>query len=220
MDAMHFGMGCCCLQLTYETQGIEHARYLYDMFIPFTSIMAAISASTPILKGRISDHDLRWEVIEQAVDCRTQEERNPNSSEYISKSRYSTVSRYISNHEYVQDFHNDVILKKNARDCIIACEYLSANNIDKRLGGHICNLFIRSPIPAYEKEFMFPCCGHQQVIPKRASQANLLSPGLSNSKQSQNSAEKLEISKANSTDIPNLSPSPSQQKGSQSSNLK
>lgn len=104
------------------------------MFIPFTSIMAAVSASTPILKGLISDHDLRWEIIEQAVDCRTRDERNPTSSEYISKSRYSTVSRYISNHEYVQDFHNDVILKANAKDCIVACEYLQANNIDARLG--------------------------------------------------------------------------------------
>jgi glutamate--cysteine ligase catalytic subunit len=71
------------------------------MFIPFTSIMAAISASTPVLKGMLSDHDLRWEVIEQSVDCRTKEERDPASNKYIAKSRYSTVSRYISNHEYV-----------------------------------------------------------------------------------------------------------------------
>jgi len=30
MDAMHFGMGCSCLQVTFETQTINHARYLYD----------------------------------------------------------------------------------------------------------------------------------------------------------------------------------------------
>ena len=79
MDAMHFGMGCCCLQLTYETQSIDHGRYLYDMFIPFTSIMAAISAATPMIKGKLSDHDMRWEIIEQSVDCRTKEERDPDS---------------------------------------------------------------------------------------------------------------------------------------------
>ena len=118
MDAMHFGMGCCCLQLTYETQCIEHARYLYDMFIPFTSIMAALSAATPILKGKLSDHDLRWEVIEQSVDCRTPQERDPKSPCYIAKSRYSTVSRYISNHEYVQDFHNDFVPTKQP-DCLL-----------------------------------------------------------------------------------------------------
>lgn len=64
MDAMHFGMGASCLQITYETQNISHARFLYDMFIPFTPIMAALSASTAILKGQLSDHDMRWEVIE------------------------------------------------------------------------------------------------------------------------------------------------------------
>ena len=48
MDAMHFGMGCSSLQLTYETQSMNHARYLYDMFAPFTPIMTALSASSPI----------------------------------------------------------------------------------------------------------------------------------------------------------------------------
>lgn len=161
MDAMHFGMGCCCLQLTYETQNINHARYLYDMFIPVTSIMAAMSSSTPFFKGKISDHDLRWEAIEQSVDCRTREERDPTSNCYIAKSRYSTVSKYISNHEYVQDFHNDLILFKC--DCLYSKGYLEENNIDQRLVNHIMSLFIRAPVPAYEKEFMFPCC-HQQRI--------------------------------------------------------
>ena len=108
MDAMHFGMGCSCLQVTYETQNVNHARFLYDMFLPFTPIMSALSATTPLIKGQISDHDFRWEVIEQAVDCRTDEELDRQSPEHICKSRYSTVSRYISNHEYVKDFHNDL----------------------------------------------------------------------------------------------------------------
>ena len=77
MDGMHFGMGCSCLQITYETQNINHARFLYDMFLPWTPIMSALSATTPILKGKLSDHDFRWEVIEQAVDCRTAEEKDP-----------------------------------------------------------------------------------------------------------------------------------------------
>ena len=80
---MHFGMGCSCLQITYETQNLNHARFLYDMFLPFTPIMSALSATTPLLKGNVSDHDFRWEVIEQAVDCRTDEEKNPESEQYI-----------------------------------------------------------------------------------------------------------------------------------------
>lgn len=51
MDAMHFGMGQCCLQITYECSTINHARYLHDMLLPFTGIMAALSASGPIFKG-------------------------------------------------------------------------------------------------------------------------------------------------------------------------
>ena len=98
MDAMHFGMGASCLQITYETQNMNHARYLYDMFVPFTPIMSALSAATPLLKGQISDHDLRWEIIEQAVDCRVGRELDPNTPCFLPKSRYSTVSHYISNH--------------------------------------------------------------------------------------------------------------------------
>ena len=48
MDAMHFGMGQCCLQITYECQTMNHARYLHDMHLPFTGILAALSASGPI----------------------------------------------------------------------------------------------------------------------------------------------------------------------------
>ena len=124
---MHFGMGASCLQITYETQNINHARYLYDMFIPFTPIMSALSASTPLVKGQISDHDLRWEIIEQAVDCRTASEKDPNSEEFIPKSRYSTVSNYLSNHEYVKDFHNDLERQRHSED---ALQMLLANGLD------------------------------------------------------------------------------------------
>jgi len=45
--------------------------------VAFTGIYAALSASAPIQKGKVSDNDLRWTVIEQSVDCRTKEERDP-----------------------------------------------------------------------------------------------------------------------------------------------
>lgn len=107
MDAMHFGMGQCCLQITYECSTINHARYLYDMLLPFTGILAAVSASGPIQKGKLSDNDLRWTVIEQSTDCRTDQERDPSSHEFIPKPRYSGINSYISNHDYVTVTHND-----------------------------------------------------------------------------------------------------------------
>ena len=54
MDAMHFGMGCSSLQLTYETQDISHALFLHDMLLPWTPVLAALSASAPIFKGKLS----------------------------------------------------------------------------------------------------------------------------------------------------------------------
>ena len=51
--------------------------------------------------------------------------------------------------------------------------YLRDNGIDKRLSDHIVSLFVRAPVPAYEKEFMFPCCHEQKIIPKRASALSL-----------------------------------------------
>lgn len=39
MDAMGFGMGCCCLQLTFQACNIEEARTLYDQLTPLCPIM-------------------------------------------------------------------------------------------------------------------------------------------------------------------------------------
>lgn len=71
MDCMHFGMGNCCLQCTFETQSMNHARYLYDMLIPFTPILSALSQATPIFKGKLSDYDFRWETLEMGTDDRS-----------------------------------------------------------------------------------------------------------------------------------------------------
>jgi glutamate--cysteine ligase catalytic subunit len=109
MDSMHFGMGCSCLQVTYETQTINHARYLHDQLLAFTPILAALSANSVIFKGKLGNIDMRWRVISESVDCRTQQERNPEHPDYIPKSRYSTINHYLSNHEYVKDKYNDTV---------------------------------------------------------------------------------------------------------------
>lgn len=82
------------------------------MLLPFTPLLAALSASSPIFKGKLADIDLRWTVISQSVDCRTEEESDPESSKFIPKSRYSTINHYISNHQYVKDSYFDTIQYK------------------------------------------------------------------------------------------------------------
>ena len=83
MDAMAFGMGCCCLQTTFNCTNINEARHLYDQLAVLTPIMMALTASTPILKGKISNLDARWTVISQSVDDRTPGERGKAVRLYI-----------------------------------------------------------------------------------------------------------------------------------------
>ena len=71
MDAMGFGMGCCCLQITFQARDLDESRTLYDQLAVMCPIMLALSAGCPILKGLLADTDVRWSVISQAVDCRT-----------------------------------------------------------------------------------------------------------------------------------------------------
>jgi glutamate--cysteine ligase catalytic subunit len=79
------------------------------MLLPFTPLLAALSANAPIFKGKLADIDMRWTVISQSVDCRKEEERDPKSKNYVAKSRYGTINHYMSNHEYVSDKMTDTI---------------------------------------------------------------------------------------------------------------
>jgi len=148
MDSMAFGMGCCCLQLTYQCQNIDHARYLHDQLLALVPIMSALSASAPIYRGRLSDIDLRFTVISQSVDDRTPEERNPESPHYINKPRYSHNSHYISSHDSVMPHHNNSIkLEVNPEHIAM----LKDAGIDDRLAYHIASLFVRDPLVVFEK---------------------------------------------------------------------
>ena len=41
MDAMGFGMGNSCLQMTFQACGIDEARHLYDQLSPLCPIMVS-----------------------------------------------------------------------------------------------------------------------------------------------------------------------------------
>lgn len=151
MDAMGFGMGCSCLQTTIQTSDIDKARRLYDALVPLSPIMLALTAGAPIFKGILADIDCRWTVISQSVDCRTEEERGlkkSTESKYrIDKSRYDSVSCYISNNKHFKPEYNDLNLTYNK-------EYYSTlinNGIDDLLAKHIAHLFIRDPLVIFEE---------------------------------------------------------------------
>jgi glutamate--cysteine ligase catalytic subunit len=75
IDAMGFAAGCCCLQVTFQAQSIDEARFLYDQLTPLTPIMLALSAASPIWRGYLTEIDCRWFVMSAMLDDRTAEER-------------------------------------------------------------------------------------------------------------------------------------------------
>jgi len=81
MDAMAYGMGSCCLQVTFQARDIDESRHLYDHLAVLSPIMLALTAATPVLHGRLADTDVRWHTISAAVDCRTPAERGEATAE-------------------------------------------------------------------------------------------------------------------------------------------
>lgn len=107
MDAMGFGMGMSCLQCTFGTRNLEQATYIHDMMHVLSPLFLSLTAATPILKGKLSNWDARWKIIEDSVDDRTPEELDPSSSKYQAKSRYSPMNHYIWNSPNNRPEYND-----------------------------------------------------------------------------------------------------------------
>jgi glutamate--cysteine ligase catalytic subunit len=164
MDAMAFGMGCCCLQITFQAKDIEESRYMYDQLAVMAPIMMALTASTPFLKGRIADTDCRWGVISDSVDCRTRAERgrddpdapypdyNAQGMRRIYKSRYDSISTYIYQGLALQEesgLSNRVLHMYNDIPVPVDEETyaeLRKAGVDPALSQHVAHLYIRDPL--------------------------------------------------------------------------
>jgi glutamate--cysteine ligase catalytic subunit len=59
MDAMAYGMGCCCLQLTFQARDVDESRFVYDQLAVLAPVMLALSAATPYFAGALADTDVR-----------------------------------------------------------------------------------------------------------------------------------------------------------------
>nr|XP_030123211.3 glutamate--cysteine ligase catalytic subunit isoform X1 [Taeniopygia guttata] len=149
MDAMGFGMGNCCLQVTFQACSISEARYLYDQLATICPIVMALSAASPFYRGYMSDIDCRWGVISASVDDRTREERGleplKNNHYRISKSRYDSIDSYLSE---CGEKYNDIDLTID-KDIY---EHLIKEGIDHLLAQHIAHLFIRDPLTLFEEK--------------------------------------------------------------------
>lgn len=168
MDAMAFGMGCCCLQITFQAKDIEESRFMYDQLAVVAPIMMALTASTPILKGRLADTDCRWGIISESVDDRTLAERGRVTNEDCSnpelagkgvrriyKSRYDCISTYIyqGSNKDGDGMENRVLNMYNDIPVPIDEEYymqLRDSGVDPALSQHIAHLFIRDPLVIFD----------------------------------------------------------------------
>jgi glutamate--cysteine ligase catalytic subunit len=152
MDAMAFGMGSCCLQITFQAKNVPEGRKLYDQLSPLGPILLALTAATPIYKGFLVDTDVRWNQISKAVDDRTREELGEvplkNDRWRIPKSRYASNSTYIAQDprlrkEYLDpDLIVDEDIKKRLMD----------DGMDELLATHFAHLFIRDPIVIFSED--------------------------------------------------------------------
>lgn len=141
MDAMVFGMGCCCLQITFQACSIHESRRLYDQLAPLAPIAMALTAASPIHRGYLLDTDCRWNIIADSVDDRNVEERTR-----IHKSRYGSIDCYIGDDSaQYRDEYNDIPI---AHDLALY-QSLINNDIDHLLALHISHLFIRDPLAIY-----------------------------------------------------------------------
>ncbi|KKA26882.1 hypothetical protein TD95_003254, partial [Thielaviopsis punctulata] len=153
MDAMAFGMGSCCLQITIQAKNLLEARTMYDQLSPIGPIMLALTAATPIYKGFLANTDVRWNQIGNAVDDRTPEELGEKPLESlggrrIPKSRYASNSTYISTDPHLRPeyFDPDLVIDPEIK------QQLMDGGMDERLATHFAHLFIRDPIVIFEED--------------------------------------------------------------------
>ncbi|SPO28439.1 probable gamma-glutamylcysteine synthetase [Ustilago trichophora] len=162
MDAMGFGMGCCCLQVTFQACSVQEARTVYDQLIPVGPLLLALTAASPAYRGYLADVDCRWNVISAAVDDRTPQERGEpalplpghttrggldRDAEKIPKSRYDSVDSYISQDPLNRRSYNDNPLPINAQ----VKQQLRQAGVDDLLSDHLAHLFIRDPLVIFSE---------------------------------------------------------------------
>ncbi|RMZ78538.1 hypothetical protein DV737_g3831, partial [Chaetothyriales sp. CBS 132003] len=152
MDAMAFGMGSCCLQITFQAKNIREGRTLYDQLSPLGPILLALTAATPVYKGFLVDTDVRWNQISSAVDDRTAEELGQAPLKEgrwrIPKSRYASNSTYIAQDARLRPEYMDpnLVVDQDIK------QRLESGGMDSLLATHFAHLFIRDPIVVFAED--------------------------------------------------------------------
>eukprot|EP00981_Chlorochromonas_danica_P015861 scaffold14717_cov168-Ochromonas_danica.AAC.8 len=145
--------------VTMQCRSEEESRYLHDQLVVLAPIFQALSAASPAFKGKLVDHDTRWDVISKAVDDRTVlEEGSHDPLPYplpdptmagqgirrLQKSRYSTTSLYLHPQSVA---YQDIPLDLDEE----VYEYMRQQGIDDDIMcKHIAHLFTRDPLVIFD----------------------------------------------------------------------
>jgi len=159
LDAMAYGMGCCCLQVTFQARDASEARYVYDQLAALAPVMLALTAATPIWRGALADTDARWDVVAASVDDRTAAERGEADGErdarlagdgvtFLPRSRYSSIARY--SFECEEEAQVSQFCDLEAPVDAAALETLVAAGVDPALARHVAGLFVRDPLVIFQ----------------------------------------------------------------------
>ena len=157
---MAYGMGACCVQVTFQARDSTEARYCYDQLAALAPVMLALTAASPCWRGVLAATDARWDIISASVDDRTPAEdgRGPSDGDdrlagsgvrQLPRSRYSSISRYA--------FECDGPAGQVRRFCDVdapideqAYNKLKAAGVDEALSRHVAHLFVRDPLVLFE----------------------------------------------------------------------
>lgn len=162
MDAMAFGMGCCCLQVTMQLRNEAMSRYLHDQLLVIAPILQALSAATPFMKGELAATDTRWDAISQAVDDRTAAERGAGASPAdpalagggvrpLHRSRYSSSCLYFAQALDEGDAARLAALNDVPVDVDEAVRQRAMDRgLDQSLATHLAHLFTRDPLVIFD----------------------------------------------------------------------
>ncbi|KAG0438217.1 hypothetical protein HPB47_017104 [Ixodes persulcatus] len=147
MDAMGFGMGNCCLQVTFQASDISEAMTLYDQLANLCPLMLALGASSPAFRGHLANVDCRFNVISMSVDERTEEEMGKTTlrgKKTINRLRYSSIPCFLS---AKNQSLNDISLEFNEKIYAV----LREANVEEPLAKHLSHLFMKDSIVLYEE---------------------------------------------------------------------
>lgn len=134
-------MGCCCLQVTFQTESMCQAKHLYDQLTPVTPIVLALSACSPVWKGYLSNIDCRYNIIKEAFDDRTTEELS------LLSARYDTIELYLSDKGQK---YNDLEVPYFEE----AYETFTKEKVDDSISKHFSNYFLRDPLMISKEDLL------------------------------------------------------------------